>query len=127
MNGARRVGVPLQVGHDGVAVERLEAVELLQLLVLDRERGPDLLAQDAGVEQVLDADADARGLVDVGRPDPALGGADLQRPEPQLGLRVEQPVPRHHEVGVAGDAQPVDGAAALLQARRARRTAPRGR
>ena len=49
-----------------------------QLLVLERERRRDLLAQDAAVEQVLDADADPRRLVGVRRPDAALGGADLR-------------------------------------------------
>jgi len=38
------VGEPVEVGDELCAVERLEAVDALQLLVLERERGRDLLA-----------------------------------------------------------------------------------
>ena len=99
-------------GLDRLGVEPPDAVEEPELLVLELERGGDLLAQDLGVEQVLHADADARGLVGVGRPDAAPRRADLERAEVQLGGLVEHAVPRHDEVRVARDAQPLGGAAA---------------
>ena len=61
-----------------VLVERPLVVDLAQQDVLHRQRRLDLRPQDLLVQQVLDADADARRLVRVRRPDPTPGGADLQ-------------------------------------------------
>ena len=105
MNGARRSAWRTAEAWIDSGVEPADAVQEAELLVLELERGRDLLAQDLGVEQVLHADADARGLVGVGRPDAAARGADLQRAEVQLGGLVEHAVPRHDEVRVARDAQ----------------------
>ena len=99
------LGVAHGGGLDRLRVEPADAVQEAELLVLELESGRDLLAQDLGVEQVLHADADARGLVGVGRADAAARGADLQRAEVHLGGLVERAMPRHDEVRVARDAQ----------------------
>ena len=109
------LGVAHRGGLDRLGVEPADAVQEAELLVLELERGRDLLAQDLGVEQVLDADADARGLVGVGRPDAAARRADLQRAEVHLGGLVEHAVPGHDEVRVARDAQARGRAAARLE------------
>src|SRR5262249_42883550 len=64
----------------------------------------DLLPQDLGVEQVLDADSQARRLVGVAGADSAPRGPDLQLPEASLGGAVERDVPGHDQMGVARDA-----------------------
>jgi len=89
--------------HDVLDVERLEVVDTLEPDVLLGHRQLELLPKDLRVEQILDADAYARGLVRVGRADPAAGRADLQAAETALTRTVERDVPRHHEVSVARD------------------------
>ena len=88
----------------------VDAVHALEPDVLLARRQLDLLAQDLRVEQVLDADADPRRLVRVGRADPASRRADLQLPEPPLARAVERDVPRHDQVRVAGDEDEAVGA-----------------
>ena len=85
-------------------------------LALRLHRGHDLLAQDLLVEQVLDADPEARGLVGVAGPDAALGRADLAAAELRLPGRVEEHVVGHDHVRVGGDPQVGGGHAAPLQA-----------
>ena len=86
-------------------VERLELVDALEPDVLLGDGELELLAQDLRVEQVLDADADPRGLVRVGRPDAPAGRPDLEPTQASLARAVERHVPRHDEVGVAGNEQ----------------------
>ena len=66
----------------------------------------ELLAEDLGVEQVLDPQPDPRGLVGVGRADPPLGGAQLVLAQVALGEPVQLVVVGHDQVGVAADQQP---------------------
>ena len=84
-------------------------------LLLRLHRGHDLLAQDLRVEQVLDPDPEARGLVRVAGADPAPGSADLELAELELARRVEQHVVGHDQVGVGRDAQAAHVDAAVAQ------------
>ena len=86
-----------------VEVEGQLVVDLGQHGVLLAQRGVELLAEDLGVEQVLDPDADAARLVGVGRADAPLGGADLVLAQPPLGDLVDLLVVREDQVGVAPD------------------------
>ena len=87
----------VEVGRLGVGPQR-EALGL--------HRGHDLLLQDLLVEQVLDADAEAGGLVGVGGADAAPRRPDLQLAELRLARVVEQHVVRHDQVRVGADPQP---------------------
>ncbi len=98
--------IRLVARRDVVEVERLGLVDALEPQVLLRERDLDLLAQNLRVEQVLHADADARGLIRVRRADAASRRADLQLAEPPLGRLVDRDVPRHDQVRVPGEAEP---------------------
>ena len=71
------------LGHR-VQVERRVLRVRAQRVALRLERGHDLLAQDRLVEQVLDADAEPRGLVGVAGADAAPRRADPQLAEPRL-------------------------------------------
>ena len=84
---------------------------------LNRAKQQHHLAQDLLVEEVLDADAEARDLVAVRRADAATGGADLGLAEEALGRLVESDVVRRDQVRVGAD----DAGA------RCRRRAPGGR
>ena len=134
-------GEPRRVGdvlRDPVAVgqvvlgHRLQ-VELRRLGVraqreaLGLHRGDDLLLEDLLVEQVLDADAQARGLVGVAGADAAPRGADLQLAELRLARVVEEHVVRHDQVRVGADPQAARGRRPWRAARPARRSAPSGR
>ena len=120
LRGVGDVGLEaVAVGHVGlghrVEVEGGVLDERAQHLLLGLHRGHDLLAQDLLVEQVLDPDAEARGLVGVAGADPAPGRADLELAELDLAGRVEQHVVGHDQVGVGRDAQPAHVDAALAQ------------
>ena len=80
-------------------------VDLDQHLVLELQRGLDLLVQDLLVQHVRDPDADARDLVLVGRADAAAGGADLGLAQEPLGDLVDGHVVRHDQVRVGADQQ----------------------
>ena len=109
MDEERRIGdvrrQPLreaEVGRDDLLdVEGLELVHPLQPDVLLLHGELELLAQDLRVEQVLDADPDARGLVRVGGTDPAARRPDLEPAEPALASAVERNVPGHDEMRVS--------------------------
>ena len=103
------------LGHR-VKVERRVLRVRAQRVALGLERGHDLLAQDRLVEQVLDADAEARRLVRVAGADAAPGGADAQLAQPGLAGAVEQHVVGHDQVRVGRDLQAADVDAAPLQA-----------
>ena len=90
---------------DLVDVQRAPVVDLHQDLVLQLERGLDLLVEDLLVEHVRDPDADARDLVLVGRADAAAGGADLGLAEEPLGDLVHGHVVRHDQVRIRADQQ----------------------
>src|SRR5436190_23377581 len=74
--GTQPFGVPLVLGRDRLRFDPAPVVDLGQDLVLLAQHQVELLPQDAGIEQVLDADADPGDLVAVGRADAAAGGAD---------------------------------------------------
>ena len=82
-------------------VERRHLVDLREPDVLLGERDLQLLAEDLRVEDVLDADADPRGLVGVRRADSAPGRPDLQGAEPSLRRLIDCDVPRHDQVRVS--------------------------
>ena len=103
-------GVGERTREHVLGVERVDPVHPLEPHVLLAGGELDLLAQDLRVEQILDADPDPRRLVGVGRPDPAARRPDLELPEPALARAVERDVPRHDQVGVAGDVDEAVGA-----------------
>ena len=102
--GPQSLGVALGLLGDRLELERRSTIDPLQPDVLLGERDLDLLPQDLRVEEILRADPEARGLVCIGRADPAPGRADLQLPEPPLTRLVERHVPGHDEVRVARQA-----------------------
>ncbi len=85
--------------------QRLAVVDLDQDLVLEFQRGLDLVGEQLGVEHVGDPDAHAGDLVLVARPDAAAGGADLLAAHVALGDLVDGHVVRHQQVRVGGDQQ----------------------
>ena len=97
-------GVLAQVAvRDVAGGQRKPVVDLGQDGVLLLEGHVELLAEDLGVEEVLDPEADPGRLVGVGRPDAALGRAQSVLPQEALGHAVELLVVRHDQVGVAAD------------------------
>ncbi len=90
---------------DVVGRQRQLVVDLGQDGVLLLEHHVELLAEDLAVEQVLDPQAHPGRLVGVGRPDPALGRAQLGAPEVALGQLIELLVVREDEVGVPAEHQ----------------------
>ncbi len=100
-------GVLTQVAVGDVpGVERQPVVHLGQDGVLLLERHVELLAEDLGVEEVLDPQPDAGRLVGVGRADAALGRAQRVLAQEALGHPVQLLVVRHDQVGVAAHHQP---------------------
>ena len=95
------------LGHR-VQVERRVLLIRAQRQPLGLHRGDDLLLEDLLVEQVLDADPQARGLVGVAGADAAAGRADLQAAEFRLSREVQEHVVGHDQVRVGGDAQAAD-------------------
>src|SRR5215211_87107 len=92
------------LGHR-VEIEALVLGEGPQHLPLRLQRGHDLLAQDLGIEQVLDADPQAGRLVGIAGSDAALRRPDLELAEPGLARGVEHHVVRHDQVRVRRDPQ----------------------
>ena len=72
---------------------------------LGRDVLGDLLAQDAEVDQVAGPDAQAGGLVLVGRPDAAAGRADLLLAALLLGDPLDERMLGHDQVGAPADGQ----------------------
>ena len=95
--------------HDLLDVEWLQLVHALQPDVLLCGRELDLLPQNLRVEQVLDANPDAGGLVGIRGADPPPGRTDLQTAELALPGAIQRDVPGHDQVGVSGDEQKVSG------------------
>gem|GEM_PF-3653361 len=93
----------------------VQAVDLLQHGVLLRQRRLQLQAEDLLVQQILDADALAGGLVLVARADAALRGADLVLAQALLVRAVEILVVGHDDVRVAADLEVLAGDALGLQ------------
>ena len=100
----RGVLAQVVVGDLG-GVERQPVVDLGQDGVLLLEGHVELLAEDLGVEEVLDPEADPGGLVGVGGPDAPLGRPQRVLPEEALGHPVELLVVRHDQVRVAAHDQ----------------------
>ena len=100
-------GVLAQVAVGDVAgVEGQPVVDLGQDGVLLLEHDVELLAEDLGVEEVLDPQADPGRLVGVGGADAALGRAQRVLAEEALGHPVQLLVVRHDQVRVAADDEP---------------------
>ena len=99
------VAVQQQLLGHRLQVECRITLERAQHELLGLERGHDLLLEDLLVEHVLDADAQARGLVGVAGADPALGRPDLELPELRLARVVEHQVVGHDQVRVGAHPQ----------------------
>src|SRR6201982_1352886 len=92
--GAEPLGVLLVIGRDRLGFDPAPVVDLGQDLVLLPQHQVELLPQDAGVEQVLDADPGPGDLVAVGRADAAAGRADPRAAQGPVGALVRRPVVR---------------------------------
>ena len=120
------LGVAEVVLHDPVGVERQPAVDLREDLVLLSQDDLELLAEDLLVEEVLDAQPDAGGLVGVRGADAALRRAQRVLPEEPLGHLLELQVVRHDQVRVAADTtRPETSTPRRAGARPSPRAAPR--
>ena len=91
---------------DALAVEGQPVVDLRQDQVLLAEHDLELLSEDLLVEEVLDAQADAGGLVAVRGTDASLRGAERVLAEEPLGHLLELEVVRHDQMGVAAHHEP---------------------
>jgi len=116
-HGPHAVRVREQFGGHGLHVRLTPVVDLDEQGVLLQERPLDLLPEDGGVEEVLDADAHPVHLVRVGGADAAAGGADLPLAEEALHHPVHGAVVGRDDVGVGADAQPGDVDAARREVR----------
>ena len=94
--------------HDALGIQRQAVVDLREDQVLLAQDDLELLAEDLLVEQVLDPQADPRGLVAVGGADPALRRAERVLAQESLRHLLELQVVRHDHVRVAADDQPGD-------------------
>ena len=100
-------GVLAQVAlADGLDLDGQAVVHLGQDGVLLLQRHLELLAEDLGVEQVLDPQPHPAGLVGVGRADAPPGRAQRVLAQIALGHPVELLVVRHDQVGVAAHHHP---------------------
>ena len=99
-----------------LGVQRLAVVDLDQHLVLEFQRGLDLVGQQLGVEHVGDPDPHPGDLVLVAGPDAAAGGADLLAAHVALGDLVDGDVVGHQQVRVGGDQQLRGVDAAIFEA-----------
>ena len=106
--GPQPLCVVLVAGGELLELERRCAVHPLQPDVLLRQRHLQLLAQDLRVEEILDADAQPKGLVRIGRADAALRRPDLELSEPALDALVDRDVPGHDHVRVRRQVEAVD-------------------
>ena len=106
-HGLNPGGVLAQVAVcDLPGIQRQPVVHLGQDGVLLLERHVELLAEDLGVEEVLDPKPDPGRLVGVGGADAALGRAQRVLPQEALGHPVQLLVVGHDQVRVAADDQP---------------------
>ena len=103
--GAQALGVDRVLGLDVGRLHRQAVVDAGEDRVLLAQDHVELLAEDLHVVEVLDAQADPRRLVGVGRPDAAPGGAQPLAAQVALRDRVELAVVGHDQVRVAGDLQ----------------------
>ncbi len=102
------------MGHHGIDGERLTA-ECDDLVVVGDGLVAHRAGEPGGVEHLTGADADAAGLVGVGRADALQCGADALVAAAGLVQRVERLVPREDEVALAADLQLGAGDAAALE------------
>src|SRR5215475_6702777 len=98
-----------------VRVDASAVVDLGEQLVLVPQDEVELLTEDAGIEQVLDPDAQPGHFVAICRPDAAAGGADPGVAEKPLADFVQRPVMRHDQVRVRADQELFAAYAALFQ------------
>src|SRR5215472_12681164 len=112
--GLEPLGITDELLRDPLGLDAAPVVDLSEELVLIPQGQLQLLRQDAGVEQVLDPDADAGHLVRVGGANAAPRGTDLGLAEEPLGHLVQCPVVRHDQVRVGTDQQPLAAYAARL-------------
>ena len=97
--GGQALAVADVFGHDAVEIQRFEAVELLQNLVLLGQGAGEAIAQQRLIEDVEDANAVALRLIGVGGANAPAGGADAPIAPLLFHRQVEQPVVWHGHVG----------------------------
>ena len=100
---AQRFGVTEHLLDDAIGVDRPTVENLHQELVTRLECGFDFCLQDAGVEEVLNANADAPDLVHVRRADASARGADARFAQESFADLVHLDVVRGDQVGVGAD------------------------
>src|SRR3989440_2322774 len=101
------------LGKHRLRVEWWHVVELLQDRILDLAQDEaELLLQEARLQQITGAEADAPDFVGIGGPDATPGRAQAIIAALLLLQLVEDRVPRHDQVGAVGDDKPVDADAA---------------
>ena len=100
--------------HHAVDMQCL-AAQRSDLGVVGRGRSPHGCGECVGVEHIAGADADAAGLVGIGRPNALQRGADLVVAASGFVQRVERLVPREDEVGLMADLQLRTADAAALE------------
>ena len=93
-----------ELGGHGVGVHRIRSIDREELVLLLQGAG-DLRPQGGFVEEVLDADSRARGLLGVCRPDAASRRADPVGAERSLVQAVKQLRIGSDDVRVRGDLQ----------------------
>ena len=118
---------PHLLGRRGVllihlcGVERVGAEQRMGDGILLRAGGLNVRLQQRRMQQIHDAQAAARHLVLVGRPDAAAGGADLLAPRRALGGQLDHAVVGQDDLRAVGDKElAVDVDAQLAHARRLR-------
>ena len=89
--------------NDAVGVHGSAVKHLHEQLVTRLECGFDFCLQDAGVEEVLNANADAPDLVHVRRADATARGADARFAQESFADLVHLDVVRGDQVGVGAD------------------------
>ncbi len=112
--GAQALRVLLVALGYVLQIEDRRFVDALEPAVLLGQCDLDLLAQDLGVEHVLNPDADPQGFVGVGRPDATLGRADLELAQPPLRGLIDRHVPGHDQVRVPRQAERLGRVAPVL-------------
>ena len=103
--GSESLAIAGVLGDHRLGIERIEAVDLLQEVVLLGQRAQQPVAQPFGVEQVDHTDTVAIRLVRIGGADAAAGGADAAVAAALFHRLIQQAVIRHGHMGGAGELQ----------------------
>ena len=96
---AQALAVAGKLPEERVEVHRLRTVDALQQPVPTRQLLAQTMAQSFAIDQVHHPQSAARGLVAVGRTDPAQGRANRAFAALLFVEPIEDRVIRHHDVG----------------------------